>query len=81
MHTPPVPGVRPALPRGSLVALLTPFTDDLRAGITCLPGNVLVLRVLGHDMETVRGLLVSHWLTLRPLVHGVPAEPLRLWAT
>lgn len=58
-----------------------PFDDTLRAGITCLPGNVLVVRVLGHDMETVRRLLVSHWLTLRPLVHGVPAEPLRLWAT
>jgi urease accessory protein len=58
-----------------------PFNDTLRAGITCLPGNVLVLRVLGHDMETVRQLLISHWLALRPLVHGVAAEPLRLWAT
>lgn len=58
-----------------------PFDDDLRAGITCLPGNVLVMRVLGRDMEAVRQLLIAHWLALRPLVHGVPAEPLRLWAT
>ncbi|VVE06511.1 urease accessory protein UreD [Pandoraea pneumonica] len=58
-----------------------PFRDDLRAGITCLPGNVLVLRVLGHDMETVRQLMIQHWLALRPIVHGVAAEPLRLWAT
>lgn len=58
-----------------------PFQDDLRAGVTCLPGNVLVLRVLGHDMETVRQLMIRHWLALRPLVHGVAAEPLRLWAT
>ncbi|MFW8369176.1 urease accessory protein UreD, partial [Klebsiella pneumoniae] len=43
-----------------------PFQDDLRAGVTCLPGNVLVLRVLGHDMETVRQLMIRHWLALRP---------------
>ncbi|APD11106.1 urease accessory protein UreD [Pandoraea vervacti] len=58
-----------------------PFDDKLRAGITCLPGNVLVLRVLSHDMETARGLLIAHWLKLRPLVHGAPAQPLRIWAT
>lgn len=58
-----------------------PFNDDIRAGITCLPGNVLVLRVLSHDMETTRQLLIAHWLRLRPIVHGVPAEPLRIWST
>jgi urease accessory protein len=58
-----------------------PFNDDLRAGVTCLPGNVLVLRVLGREMEAVRQLLIAHWLTLRPIVHHVPAEPLRIWAT
>ncbi|MFJ2994245.1 urease accessory protein UreD [Pandoraea sp. NPDC087047] len=58
-----------------------PFDDNVRSGITCLPGNVLVLRVLGHDMETVRQLLIAHWLKLRPLVHGAPAEPLRIWST
>ena len=42
---------------------------------------IAVLRVLGRDMEAVRQLLIAHWLALRPLVHGVPAEPLRLWAT
>ncbi|ODP33781.1 urease accessory protein UreD [Pandoraea sp. ISTKB] len=58
-----------------------PFDDGIRAGITCLPGNVLVLRVLSHDMETARRLLIAHWLKLRPLVHDVPAEPLRIWST
>ena len=58
-----------------------PFSEDIRAGITCLPGNVLVLRVLGREMETVRQLLIAHWLKLRPIVHGAPAEPLRIWAT
>jgi len=36
MHTPPARGARPALPRGSLVALLTPFTDDLRLDLPAL---------------------------------------------
>lgn len=58
-----------------------PFSEDIRAGITCLPGNVLVLRVLGREMEAVRQLLIAHWLKLRPIVHGAPAEPLRIWAT
>ncbi|AKM32812.1 urease accessory protein UreD [Pandoraea faecigallinarum] len=58
-----------------------PFDDRIRAGVTCLPGNVLVLRVLSHDMEAARQLLIAHWLKLRPLVHGAPAEPLRIWST
>lgn len=58
-----------------------PFNDALRAGITCLPDNVLVLRVLGREVEAVRQLLISHWLTLRPIVHGVPGELPRIWAT
>ena len=57
------------------------FNDALRAGITCLPDNVLVLRVLGREVEAVRQLLISHWLTLRPIVHGVPGERPRIWAT
>ncbi len=36
MPTPPAAGARPALPRGSLVALLTPFTDDLRPDLPAL---------------------------------------------
>lgn len=58
-----------------------PYTDELRAGATCLPGNLLLLRVLGRRMEAVRQLLIAQWLHLRPLVHGVRGVPLRLWAT
>ena len=36
MPTPPATGARPARPRGSLVALLTPFTDDLRPDLPAL---------------------------------------------
>jgi len=36
MPTSPAAGARPALPRGSLVALLTPFTDDLRPDLPAL---------------------------------------------
>lgn len=36
MPTPPAAGARPALPRGSLVALLTPFTEDLRIDLPAL---------------------------------------------
>ncbi|MDE2608371.1 MAG: urease accessory protein UreD [Burkholderiales bacterium] len=58
-----------------------PYGPELRAGATCLPGNLLLLRVLGRSMEPVRQLLIEQWLRLRPLVHGTPGVPLRLWAT
>ncbi|GAB3629432.1 urease accessory protein UreD [Pandoraea terrae] len=73
------PACTPALAETFAASL--PHDDLLRAGITCLPGNVLVLRVLGREMEAVRHLLIDHWLRLRPIVHGVPGTPLRLWAT
>ncbi|MBY4729729.1 urease accessory protein UreD [Cupriavidus pauculus] len=61
-----------------------PYRADLRAGVTCLAApdqSMLLLRVLGRDMEAVRHLLVDSWTTLRMPIHGVPARPLRLWAT
>lgn len=58
-----------------------PYAPELRAGVTCLPGNVLVMRVLGRHMEAVRTLMANTWLQLRPRVHGVAGVPLRLWAT
>jgi len=66
----------------SLAAAL-PYSPDLRAGVTCLPGPqpMLLLRVLGHRMESVRRVLVDAWTALRAPVHGVPARPLRLWST
>jgi urease accessory protein len=62
-----------------------PYRNDLKAGITCLndehtKGGALLLRVLGDEMQAVRACMVDAWLRLRPLIHGVQAVPLRLWA-
>jgi urease accessory protein len=66
-------------------ATALPYRSDLKAGVTCLndeytTGGVLLLRVLGDDMQTVRACMVDAWLRLRPLIHGVQGVPLRLWA-
>ena len=44
------------------------------------PGLLLV-RALGREVEAVQSLFRSIWSDWRPIVHGVPAQPLRLWAT
>lgn len=66
-------------------AAVLPYTAALKAGITFLQdnhysGGAVVLRVLGNDMESVRHLMVQAWCHFRPIVHGVPAVSLRLWA-
>ena len=61
-----------------------PYRPDLRAGVTCLTAHgqsMLLLRVLGRDMEAVRHLMIDNWTALRMPIHGVPARPLRLWST
>ncbi|RZT42653.1 urease accessory protein UreD [Cupriavidus agavae] len=63
-----------------------PYQPALRAGVTCLAARaqaqpMLLVRVLGRDMEAVRHLMIDCWQTLRMPIHGVPARPLRLWAT
>lgn len=58
-----------------------PFESMLRAGATALPGGVLLVRVLASSMEPLQQLMHQCWTTLRPIVHGVAARPLRLWAT
>jgi urease accessory protein len=58
-----------------------PFTDTIRAGVTCLPGGVVVLRGLAQKIEPLRNLLIACWSTARPVVHGRSAKRLRLWAT
>ncbi|MDK3024557.1 urease accessory protein UreD [Cupriavidus taiwanensis] len=61
-----------------------PYTPALRAGVTCLSANgqsMLLLRVLGQQMEAVRHVMTDSWQALRLPVHGVAARPLRLWAT
>jgi urease accessory protein len=70
------------------LAARLPYRQDLRAGVTCLAGHgatagqsMLLLRVLGSDMEAVRHLMIECWGDLRLPIHGVPARPLRLWST
>jgi len=65
-----------------------PYRADLRAGVTRLVGSgpsagqpMLLLRLLGRDMEVVRHLMIDGWSTLRMPINGVPARPLRLWST
>lgn len=64
-----------------------PYTPTLKAGVTFLQdepdvhtGGAVMLRVLGDDMAQVRACMVTAWQHFRPLFHGVPAVPLRLWA-
>lgn len=57
------------------------FDDALRAGISCLPNGVVLIRVVARQMETLQALLIQCWNLLRPLIHGTPAQALRLWAT
>ncbi|HTJ91773.1 MAG TPA: urease accessory protein UreD [Pararobbsia sp.] len=63
------------------IATALPFDDAVKAGATCLPGNVMLIRVVAHSMEPLQAALIACWLKLRPLVHGVPAKPLRIWST
>jgi urease accessory protein len=58
-----------------------PFQATLRAGATALPGGVLLVRALASSVEPLQQLMQQCWTTLRPIVHGVPARALRLWAT
>ena len=58
-----------------------PFEDAIKAGATCLPGNVLLVRAVAHSMEQLQATLARCWMRLRPLVHGVDAQPLRIWST
>jgi urease accessory protein len=58
-----------------------PFRNGLRAGVTCLPGGILLIRGLADSVEPLRDLMVDCWLRLRPQVHGLQSHRLRLWAT
>jgi len=53
----------------------------LRAGITSPVPGLLLVRAVADNIEPIRLLFNDLWLRLRPLVHGVPGRPLRLWAT
>jgi len=59
---------------------LLPFTDSLRAGVTCFDNGVLIVRAIGQKIEPLRELLIQCWTFLRPAVHGRDSNPLRLWS-
>jgi urease accessory protein len=58
-----------------------PFEPGFRAGITCLPDGILLIRSLAHDVERMRQMMIDRWVRLRPRVLGLPSQPLRLWST
>ena len=62
------------------LSIMMPWTDALRTGVTYLPQGVLLVRAVSNDIELTKNWMISIWSTLRPLVHGVPAQSLRLWA-
>jgi urease accessory protein len=57
-----------------------PFTDNLRAGVTCFNRGVLVVRAVAQKIEPLRDLLINCWTVLRPAIHGRQSSALRLWS-
>jgi urease accessory protein len=58
-----------------------PFTSELRAGISLLPEDVLLVRVVGRQVEPVRSLMIDCWSRIRSTLVGRDAQALRLWST
>jgi urease accessory protein len=67
------------------ISLSLPWHDSLRAGFTQIQKGdrqaLTLIRVLGKHVQEVRALLIELWAQLRPLTLGIPAKPIRLWAT
>jgi urease accessory protein len=58
-----------------------PFLPDLRVGVTSPSPGLVLIRMLGHRIESVRRQMITCWSYLRPSVNRLPPMPLRLWAT
>ncbi|MBV9390513.1 MAG: urease accessory protein UreD [Verrucomicrobia bacterium] len=58
-----------------------PYANEIKAGITCVAHNLLVVRILAHRVEPVRQLLMLVWRRLRQKIIGLAPMPLRLWST
>jgi urease accessory protein len=58
-----------------------PLPSGLLAGVTCLPGGVLLARCLCDSTEQARQHLLALWQVLRPRYAGRAGVPPRLWAT
>jgi urease accessory protein len=63
------------------LASALPFEAGLRAGVTTTPEGILLVRAVAQDVERLRQTMIACWTRLRPRVHGLRAQPLRLWAT
>jgi urease accessory protein len=57
-----------------------PFSDTLRAGVTCLDRGILIVRAVAQKIEPLRELMIRCWTFLRPVIHGRDSRPLRLWS-
>ena len=63
-----------------MLAPSLPFTDTLRAGVTCLGRGILVVRAVAQKIEPLRDFMIRCWTLLRPAIHGRDSQPLRLWS-
>lgn len=58
-----------------------PFTNEIKAGVTCVAHNLLIVRILSRRIEPVRQLMMLVWRRLRQKTVGLAPMPLRLWST
>ena len=63
------------------LAATLPLTASLKAGVSLLSENVLLVRAVGNKIEPVKSLMIDCWSRIRPLIAGREAKALRLWST